>query len=478
MHLVLLLLACDPAPQPDADEPTTHVAQLWTCGMHPDVVQDHPGQCPICGMDLTPMGETAASASQIHVPPQLVQTIGVRTEVARKQTIFRHLRAVGEVEVAEDEISVVNLRFGGWVERIAVDRTGDPVRRGQVLFDIYSPELVAAQEELLLAARTDPDGELFASARRKLELWDIAEADIQAVLDAGQPARTLPIRSPDSGYVLHKSVVEGARVSPGSDLYRIGDLARVWVEAEVYEHDAPWVEEGQPAQMELSFMEGEVLQGRVAKIYPTLNEQSRTLTVRLEFDNPGVKLKPGMIATVWIEYRRLEDVLAIPTEAIIHSGRRQLVFVAEGEGHFSPREVSTGLRADHHMTEIRSGLAPGEEVVTSAQFLLDSESQLQEALQKMIARRAGKPVPGEAPDTVWSCPMHPTVLQEDPGRCPECGMFLEERQATPDELARVYGTPDDADRVSWTCPMHPDVHSDKPGTCPDCGMFLEKRAPQ
>lgn len=427
--LALLLVAC---PAPDGHDhaatATEEAAALWTCGMHPQVVQDHPGTCPICQMDLTPMSQAVSGSNgQVYVEPGVIQTIGVRTALARRQTIFRHLRAVGEVLVAEDELSVVNLRFSGWAEKVHVDRTGDPVRQGQVLLDVYSPELVAAQEELLLALRAEgPGGSLASSARRRLELWGIASRDLDAVARAGQASRTLPIRAPRDGFVLSKEVVEGAAFSAGMDLYRIGDLARIWVEAEVYEFDAPWVEVGQRALMELSFQEGQVLEGKVAYIYPTLNESSRTLRVRLEFDNPGVRLKPGMLATVHIEFRRLDDVLAIPTEAIIHTGLRQLVFVAEGAGHFSPREIQTGLVADHHLTEIRGGLSPGEEIVTSAQFLLDSESNLQEGLQKLMARRAGVE-PEAPPAVVWTCPMHPEVLSDKAGTCPHCGMFLEKK---------------------------------------------------
>jgi Cu(I)/Ag(I) efflux system membrane fusion protein/cobalt-zinc-cadmium efflux system membrane fusion protein len=344
------------------------------------------------------------------------------------------------VEVGEDQISVVNLRFSGWVEKIHVDKTGDPVEKGQTLIEIYSPELVAAQEEYLLALRTQGAGSALArSARRKFKLWDVSDREIEAIAKSGKVRRELPIRSPRTGYVLHKNVVEGARVKAGEDLYRIGDLSHIWVTVEVYEFDAPWVEVGQPAQMELSFEQGKVLEGKVAYIYPTLNEVSRTLTVRLEFENPGIRLKPGMFATVYIQFRRVDDVLAIPTEAILDSGRRKIVFVAVGDGRFEPREIVTGLTGDHHVTEILSGLDEGDKVVVSGQFLIDSESQLQEAIRKMLARRAGT---GEASaesdsETIFSCPMHPRVIASEPGRCPVCGMDLEEREGSPDELARL-----------------------------------------
>jgi Cu(I)/Ag(I) efflux system membrane fusion protein/cobalt-zinc-cadmium efflux system membrane fusion protein len=344
-------------------------------------------------MELTPVDHgqaPAASASGgVSIDPMVVQNMGARIEPARRQSVSRHVRTIGAVEVGEDQISAVNLRFSGWVEQIHVDKTGDPVEKGQTLFEIYSPELVAAQQEYLLALRTQGAGSSLArSARRKLDLWDLAERDIAAVARSGEVRRTLPIRAPRSGYVLQKNVVEGARVPAGQDLYRVGDLRQIWVTAELYEFDAPWVEVGQSAKMELSHEEGKTLEGKVAYVYPTLHEMTRTLSVRLEFENPDMRLKPGMFATVYIEHRRKDDVLAIPTEAILDSGKRKIVFVSVGRGRFEPREIVTGLTGDHHVTEVISGLEEGDPVVVSGQFLIDSESQLQEAIQKMLDRRS------------------------------------------------------------------------------------------
>jgi multidrug efflux pump subunit AcrA (membrane-fusion protein) len=481
LALGLSLLACGESDEPASDEPAHDQGQLWTCGMHPNVVQDSPeGGCPICGMDLVPLGSPAASSTgsalSVHIEPHVVQNMGVRTERVVETTVFRHLRTLGEVEVGEDELSVVNLRTSGWVERIYVERTGDPVKRGQKLFELYSPELVAAQEEYLLALRSQgASSDLARSARRKLELWDIADGDIQAIASSGEVKRTMPVRSPSTGYVLHKDIVEGARVNAGKDLYRIGDLQSIWVTAEVYEFDAPWVEVGQQAQMELTYESGRVIEGEVAYIYPTLDPQSRTLKVRLEFENPGVRLKPGMFATVEIEYRRADDALAIPSEAILHSGQRQIVFVQVGEGTFEPREVTTGLVGDRHLTQVLEGLEVGDEVVLSGQFLIDSESQLQEAIQKMLARRSGDEVAEVREHTLHSCPMHPEVLSEEPGRCPECGMDLVERAATDAEWRQLHpSAPELAQPGQYTCPMHPQVVEDEPGRCPICNMFLEQ----
>jgi len=364
----------------------------------------------------------------------------VRIAPVVRGSLSRHVRTLGEIKVAEDSLSVVNLRYSGWVETIHVDQTGEEVRKGQKLIDIYSPELVSAQDEYLLALRAGgPDGPLAASTRKKLELWNLTERQIQAIADAGEAQRTVTIHAPRGGYVLHKNVVEGARIAAGHDLYRIGDLASIWVLAEVYEFDAPWVAEGQEATMELSFAPGETYAGQVAYVYPTLSENSRTLKVRLEFENPGLALRPGMFATVWIEAQRRDDVLMVPSEAILHGGDRQTVFLAEGGGRYRAQSITTGLAGDNRHTEVLSGLAEGEQVAVSGQFLLDSESQLQEAVAKLLAAR------------------------------------LEAQQDEDDHAGHDHGDPADPDRF-WTCPMHAEVVDDSPGDCPICGMDLVEKA--
>lgn len=468
---------------PAAEQAETGDKTLYTCGMHPEVVQDHPGTCPICGMNLTPMkrggagapsssaggGErkvkywvapmdptyiadkpgkspmgmdlvpvyedeapAAGAGKAVVVDPIVVQNMGVRVAPAKVGPIFRHVRTLGEIEVAEDEVSVVNLRYSGWIETIRVDETGIEVKKGQALFEVYSPELVAAQDELLLAVRTEgADGPRSRSARARLRNWDVPDSVIDAVVSAGVSRRTVPVLAPRAGYVLHKAVVEGARVMAGQDLYRIGNLKTIWVRAEVYEHDAPWVKKGQKAWMELPFAAGAQVVGEVSYVYPTLNERSRTLEVRLEFPNPGLDLKPGMFATVRIETRRKDDALIVPTEAILHSGERQLVFVSPALGRYEPRDIDTGLVGDRHLTEVLSGLREGDEVVLSGQFLLDSESQLQEAINKLLEARlqaggeqhgGAKEAPADAGS--WTCPMHPEIVQDEPGSCPICGMDL------------------------------------------------------
>ncbi len=420
--------------------------KYWVAPMNPAYISEKPGKSPM-GMDLVPVyedGQEPDTAGMVTVDPVMVQNMGVRVAPVERGSIFRHIRTLGEVDVAESEISVVNLRFSGWIERIYADETGQEVKRGQWLFSIYSPELVSAQKEYLLAYNVSgPAGKLTKSAAERLRLWDIPESVLKKIVSQQNVDRNLVVTAPRSGYILQKNVVNGARIKAGKDLYRIGNLKKIWVTAEVYEFDAPWIEVGQPAKMELSFQRGKQYAGKVEYIYPTLNRQSRTLKVRLEFNNPGVELKPGMFATVRIEAQRKDEVLRIPTEAIIHSGERQIVFITSQIGKYQAREIVTGLVGNGHLTEVLSGLSQGDVVVTSGQFLLDSEAQLQEAVQKLLAARLQVKSPAKAQadsvkpdaghghnhdqdsgDLYFTCPMHPMIVQDGPGSCPICGMDL------------------------------------------------------
>ena len=477
--------------QAHAEETST----LWTCSMHPQILEDAPGPCPICGMDLVPKqvaptesGDMKKPASErkiqywvapmdpryrrdgpgkspmgmdlvpvyegggkkglIEIDPVVVQNMGVRIARVRRGRVTRQIRTVGTVRVAEDKVSVVNLRFSGWIEQLRVNETGVHVEKGQALFDVYSPELVSAQQEYLLALRTGSESSPLArSAQKRLELYGLSGAHIRRLRKKRALRTNLTVRAPRSGYVVHKNVVEGARVAAGQDLYRIADLSQVWIEAEVYEHDAPWLRVDAPAKVALSFQPGESIESRIAYIYPTLDERTHTLRVRLELPNPDLALKPGSLATIDIEGQRRDDVLVIPTEAILHSGARKLVFVAIALGRYEAREIVTGLVGDKHVTEVREQLQEGERVVTSGQFLLDSESQLQEAVQKMLAARldaqaahAPEGAAGEKSDahdghdreetagTYWTCSMHPQVVADEPGPCPICGMDLVEKK--------------------------------------------------
>lgn len=406
------------------------LALLWVMS-YPLIAQvhDHSTHAP---------AQEVAPKTKLTIEPVVVQNMAIRVAPVSVGSISRSIRTLGEVFVAEDRISVVNLRFSGWVKKLLVSETGQYVKKGQVLLKVYSPELIAAQEEYLLAiSRKGVNPEFVASARDRLAFFGISKADIQLVASQRRVVSDMSILAPQAGYVLKKDVVLGARVQSGKDLYQIGNLNKIWVNAQVYDFDAPWLQEGARATMELSFERGKSYAGKVSYIYPTLNPKTRTLTVRLEFDNPTLRLKPGMFATLQIETQKKDNVLVIPTEAIIHSGDRQIVFVVDGYGTYKANEIVTGLIGDGHVTEVISGLLPSDEIVVSGQFLLDSESQLQEAVQKLLKTRlqenrgeVGAKKVEQDFTTFWTCSMHPQVVQDESGRCPICGMDLVEKQTT------------------------------------------------
>jgi RND family efflux transporter MFP subunit len=385
-----------------ADPHATHAAaeEVWTCPMHPEVREHGPGKCPKCGMELVkeePARQPAATPAPVETPRAGIQLdtrrqqlIGVRTARVEQGAIDRTIRAVGLVRYDETRLSDVNLKLDGWVQKLHVDYTGQAIRRGQPLLDLYSPELLATQDEYLLALSTRetmqqstiPDAtaqaeRLVESARQRLTLWDLP-AEAIARLDKTRKAdATVTFRSPVTGFVIEKPVVEGMRVMPGQTLYKVADLSAVWVEADVYESDAPFLKVGMPASVTVDARPGEVLRGRSVYIYPFVEEKTRTLKVRLAFANPNVRLKPGMYANVEMQ-SSLGRGLTVPADAVLDSGRGQLVFVAEGEGHYEPRKVQVGQRLGDRV-QILEGLKQGDEVATGAAFFLDSESQLRAA---------------------------------------------------------------------------------------------------
>lgn len=339
------------------------------------------------GMDMSSDGSVRLTANQI-------QQFGVTFGSAEQRTLENQVRTVGIVNFDETRMAQVAPKFGGFIERLYVDFTGKPVRRGEPLVEIYSPELVSAQEELLLAGRLDESlGEsavpgvsggsnLAEAARRRLRLWDISDGQINQVLRTGEVRRTLTLYAPVSGIVVEKRVLEGQAVQPGESLYTIADLSEVWVEAELREANAATVQEGDPATVELAAFPGRPIEGTVEYVYPTLQEEARTLKARIAIPNPDGRLKPGMYATVRISSPS-RTTLTVPSSAVVNTGERALVFVDMGGGGLMPHEVEIG-RVAGNFTEILAGVEPGQRVVTSAQFILDSESNLAEVMRSMV----------------------------------------------------------------------------------------------
>ena len=404
------------APQEAA--PGERTILYWQAPMDPTEIYDRSGKSKM-GMDLVPVYEDEAgmgSGGAITINPATVQNMGVRSDGVERIDFSRIIRTVGEVQYDEENLYLVNAKLTGWIEKLYVNFIGDQVRKGDPLMEIYSPELVTTQEEYLLAlknarmaaqssvpsVREDAE-KLLDSARKRLEYWDIPAQEIERLEQTGEVKRAIRLEAPATGVVVQKHIIEGAYVKPGTDLLQIADLRTVWVHASFYDNEVPWISEGQPVEMELSYLPGKTYTGRVSYVYPYLREKARDVHVRLIFSNPDLDLKPGMYANVRLQGKVIPEALVVPSEAVIRSGERSIVFVVRGEGAFEPREIRIGEEGGpgNNYVRVLSGLLDGEEVVTSAQFMLDSESRLQEAIQKMLQERMepGAP-PAQQPDAM------------------------------------------------------------------------------
>jgi RND family efflux transporter MFP subunit len=344
----------------------------------------------MAGMDM-------GSDGSVRVSPGDVATFGITFGTVEVRPLTRIVRAAGFVEFDETRMAYVAPKFAGWAERLHVDFTGDVVRAGQPLLDVYAPELVAAQEELLLAARmretarasrveevSGAADELYAASRRRLEYWDISGEQVEQLLASGEPSRTLTLHAPVSGVVMEKNVLRGQAFESGSSLYLIADLSEVWVNAEIFAQDAPVVREGMPAEVTVEGLPGRTLTGLIEYVYPTVRDRSRSMRARISLENPRAQLKPGMYATVRLA-AELGELLTVPTSAVLQTGERAVTFVDMGDGSLMPQEVELGLRGAD-LVQVISGLEPGQRVVTSAQYLLDSESNLAEVMRAMMAQ--------------------------------------------------------------------------------------------
>ncbi|MBM3778889.1 MAG: efflux RND transporter periplasmic adaptor subunit [Acidimicrobiia bacterium] len=344
----------------------------------------------------------------VTVDARRQQLIGVRLATVERTPITATVRAAGNVRYDETRIADVNLKVEGWIRELHVDFTGQFVAQGQPLFRLYSPDLLATAEEYLLALRTRDQvresqvadareyaERLIESARRRLDLWDVPAEELQAMEGTREPPAELTFRSPVAGYVIEKAALEGMHVAPGQTLYRVADLSRVWVEADVYERELPRIRVGATAVVTLDALPGERFPGRVVYVYPYVEEATRTVRVRLDLANPRGRLKPGMFAHVELSGPGSAG-LTVPADAVLDSGTRQVVFVALGDGYFEPRDVTVGRRAGDRI-EVLTNLAEGDRVATGATFFLDSESQLRGALQGYSAppppEAAGPPRP-------------------------------------------------------------------------------------
>lgn len=358
------------------------------------------------GMDMSGASSSQMAGMQNMTPGTIMldsatqQKIGVTYTTVRRAHLERTVRTVGLLQMDDEKIARVHVKVAGWIENVYLNYVGKQVKKGQPLFTLYSPDLVSTEQEYLIARKgqqylartpyTDVSSEadsLLNATRDRLRLWDIGDAQIHALESSGKAARTMTLYSPINGFVMTRNAYEQAYVTPETNLYEIADLSTIWVYVDIFEYEAPYVHIGQTAQMELSYFPGRTYRGKVTYIYPTLDPKTRTIKVRLEFPNPGYKLKPDMYADVQLSVNYGTQTL-VPSEAVLNSGTRQVVFLAKGDGYFEPQEIKIGAQFDGQ-TVVLAGLKPGEKIVASGNFLIDSESRLGAAMQQMMASMPG-----------------------------------------------------------------------------------------
>ncbi len=387
---------------PPKQTATQEAPRYWYDPMHPSQHFDKPGKSPFMDMQLVPKytdratsNGSGAPAGSIEVDPRVVQSLGIRLATVERSNFTRVLDTVGLLTVDEHRIEAIQVRAPGWVERLDVRAVGDSVRRGQLLAGVYSPDLLATQQELLIA-RSSNDPTLIEATRRRLGLYGLSDAQISRIEKTGEAERRIDYYAPFDGYVMELGARQGAAIEPGAKLFQLANLSSVWMIAEVPEAQAAWVRTGNPAEAQVPALPGERFEGKVDYLYPELTQATRTLKVRVVFNNPGGHLRPGMFATVHLRGATQESVLTVPTEAVIKTGARSIVILADDATHFRPAVVRVG--AEHGgRSEILQGLQLGQNVVASGQFLIDSEANLRSAFEGLAGSKMLMPAPSTQP---------------------------------------------------------------------------------
>ena len=402
--LCLLLAGClDPEPTPSeslaaaADDTALEHAQKhldpkYVCPMHPQIVRDEAGSCPICGMALVPkmIDSGAGKRPTVEISNAIINSMGVRTQPAANTTLWKYIETVGRIDYDETRLAHVHPRAEGWMETLELNAEGEPVRNGQLIGRLYSEEILSAQVDFLIALDQSSSKTRVDKARNRLRLLGVTEPTISAIQKKRESINTVPIVANADGVVTRLGARKGMYVTPNMEIVTIADLSHIWVLVDVYEHQIDWLELGQTAEIRVPAYPGRSWDGKVEYIYPELDPKSRTLKVRLAFDNPDGLLKANMFADVTIYGGPQRDTLAVPAEAVIETGRRSSVVLALGDGRFQPVDVVTGM-ASGGMVEILSGIKAGDEVVVSGQFLIDSESSLQASFLRMDESPAATP---------------------------------------------------------------------------------------
>jgi len=508
--------------------------QLYTCGMHPDIISDEPGNCPICGMTLVPIKNTNISDPHqkkekkilywrapmdpneiynepgkskmgmdlvpvyedeqgaqgiVTIDPAVQQNMNIKTEIVLKKRLSSKVTTNGVLLKDEKTEYLVTTKVSGWIEKLYVNYTGQEVHKGQKLMDIYSPQLVAAQQELLTALSykntssqstieiiKKSGDELVGNAIRKLQLLDVSESEINNLIDTKKVKTNLKLYALNSGTVIHKNVLEGEKIMAGAPLLRIANLTNLWLTADIYEYELSKVKLGSKASITFNFLPGKTYTGKISFIYPTIEPTSRTARIRIDVDNSNGKLKPDMFANVVIEGIDLGEYPVVPENAVIRSGNKDIVILSIGNGKFKPTPVKLGSYADG-LYQVLEGLSEGNKIVTSAQFLIDSESNLRSAIGQM--QESGQT------DSMMKN-MNENNQKEE--------MKMQDKIKTPDvkkssahekekSFSIVRGEPVDVSSIDknkdgqvYQDMMDWNVISDEPGECPLCGMILKELA--
>lgn len=498
--------------------------QLWTCGMHPQVIQDHPGNCPICGMKLVPKQGTGAKTTGerkilfyrspmdpnitspyptkdpmgmdfvpvyedeataegvVAIDPTVVQNMNVKIEKVVKKRLPNVVVTNGILTTNETKDYFVTTRISGWIEKLYINYTGQKVRKGDKLMDIYSPELVSAQQELLTAlsykkSLITSNRDVLASgdlmlknAIRKLQLLEISSPDIDRLIQTQEVKTYVTLYAKTNGTVISKDVLEGQSVAPGMPLLKISDLSTLWLTADIYEYELSKVALGSPAEIRFNFMPGKIFKGKINFIYPNINPTTRTVKVRIDLPNPNDILKPAMFANVTIYGKDLGVTPVVPENAVIRSGQKDIVIVALGSGKFKPQEVTLGGYSQGYY-QVLSGLGEGTDIVTSAQFLIDSESNLRAAISQFTSPKHS----------------HTSVIEQKPSSESEYKNHKQQEQTSQKKesmqkqesiirkgVIDLNAIDKNKDGKVFQDQMDWNVISDKPGTCPICEMKLKE----
>lgn len=366
----------------------------WKAPMDPTEIYEQPGLSKM-GMDLVPVYEDElVGGVDIKIDPIVEQNMGLKIEKVVTGSLHHTIKTYGHITIDETRTGIVSQKTGGWIEKLYANYTGYFVKKGQPLYEIYSPSLLASQEEYLSAfksyqrSKTGLNREILASARLRLEYFDIADKEIISLEKSGRIKKTILVRSPFTGVITEKNIIEGEFVKSGASLFTISDLSRVWVEAHIFEYEQNLVFKDQEVEMNLSYDPEKNYKGKISYIFPYLQKKTRDVIIRIDFENKDGELKPDMFAKININTGSARNGISISSEAVVHSGEKKIVFIAKGNGKYTPREIKTGLYLDNGRVEILTGLDRGDHVVISGQFLLDSESTLKEAIQKMIESKS------------------------------------------------------------------------------------------